>query len=249
MLEGIVLNRTPFREHDEVISIITRDFGRVDVRAKGVKKITSKLSSHLEPLSYIAFDCIQGKEMSMLTTATLLNSFSLIRTEFTKVMQAAYAAHALYKLTRPGNIENGIFELFFDWLSTIEKITALSDCRYLDWFMLQLMGVIGFKPRYTACVQCEKTTDLGHWSYEQGGVLCDVCASQVFQGDSVVRIAELTLRDLARLDVSGLSQLESDPAYTPALHTLILCSLQYHSEVKIGDWKFTCVEVGNAVGY
>jgi DNA repair protein RecO (recombination protein O) len=240
MLEGIVLNRTPFREHDEVISVITRDSGRVDVRAKGVKKITSKLSSHLEPFSYIAFDFVQGKEMAMLITAALLNSFSLIRTEFTKAMQADYAAHTVYKLTRPGNIENGIFELFFSWLSVIEKASHVFDCRFLDWFMLQLMGQIGFKPRYAACVQCEKTTDSEYWSYQQGGVLCDLCASGSFQGDSIVRIAELTLRDLSRLDLSGLNQLESDPAYTPALHSLIFRSLQYHSEVKIGDWKHTC---------
>lgn len=241
MPEGIVLVRIPFREHDEIVSLITRDFGRVDLLARGVKKITSKLSSHLEPISHILFEGIQGKEMSVLTTAALLGSFPMIRSDFTKVIQAEYAAHAVYKLTRPGNIEHGIFELFFTWLSLLSDLAPPSDSRFLDWFMLQLMGRIGFKPSHSVCVRCGRTDDLTHWSYLQGGVLCTACVSYRQPDDSLVPVTGLTLHSLSQMDMSTLSQLESISAYSPDTHRLILGSLQYHAEVKIGDWSHTCL--------
>lgn len=233
--------RMPFREHDEIISIITKDVGRIDVRTKGSKKITSKLSSHLEPFTHLLFDSVQGKEMTMLISATVRNFFPLIRSEFTKSMQAEYAAHAIYKLTRPGNLENGICELFLEWLKVVEKTSRLDDCRFLDWLMLELVSVIGFKPQYSECVRCGRADGLISWSFGEGGVVCNDCASHNFEGNTLTSIKELTLHDFSRLDKTTLGELEVAQVFVPEVHSLIVGSLQYHSEVKIGDWEFACM--------
>lgn len=231
----------PFREHDEIISIITKDAGRIDVRTKGSKKITSKLSAHLEPCTHLLFDSVQGKEMTMLISATVLNVFTLIRSDFTKSMQAEYASHAIYKLTRPGNLENGVFELFLVWLEAVEKISCIRDCRFLDWLMLQLIGVIGFKPHYSECVRCGRGTDLKYWSFGEGGTICGTCALNYSEGSSITPIKESTLHDLLVLDKSTIEELGDVEIIVPEVHNLIVGSLHYHSEVKIGDWKHTCL--------
>ena len=243
MPEGIVLTRTPLREYDEVISFITRDFGRVDVLAKGIKKITSKLSPHLELLSYLSFDSVQGKEMMILTTVSAIDFFPQVRTHYIKSLQAEFAAHALYRLTRPGNLEYGVFDLFSGWLQTLGEVTHISDCRFLDWFMLKLMGAIGLEPTYGACVRCGRTDNLSFWSFGGGGVICARCSVDNFEGDTPFRISPQSIHDLSRLSVGNPQELSKDPGFVPGVHSLLVGHLQYQTEAKIGNWAHTCASV------
>ncbi len=243
MPQGIVLTRIPFREYDEVISLITREYGRVDVIAKGIKKITSKLSAHLEPFSLVSFDLVQGKELVILTTASTVHVFSGIRSDFIKRLEAEYAAHALYTLTRPGNLEHGIFDLFFSWLVAYDEAHVVSDGRFLDWFMLHLMGVIGFAPAYIACIGCGSSHLLSFWSFSGGGVVCGACTTRYPDAGSLIRISPETIHDLSRLSAIDIQSLSQSSACVPAVHHLLVGHIQYQADTKIGDWAYTCVEV------
>ncbi len=248
MPEGIVLTRTPLREYDEVISFITRDFGRVDVLAKSVKKITSKLSPHLESFSHVSFDSVQGKEMAILTTVTAIEFFPHIRTHYIKSLQAEFASHALHRLTRPGNLEYGVFDLFSEWLQMFDSVTDVSDCRFLDWFMLKLMSAIGFEPTYSACVRCGRTDNLSFWSFSGGGVVCTGCFTNNFEGDALVRVSSQTIQDLSRLSLEDPRKLGEGTPFAPGVHSLLVGHLQYQTEAKIGNWAHTCLQEEVASG-
>jgi DNA repair protein RecO len=57
--KAIVLGRKDAGEVDGVISLFTEDFGKISAWAKSVKKIKSKLSAHLQPLTFIKVRLIQ----------------------------------------------------------------------------------------------------------------------------------------------------------------------------------------------
>ena len=59
---SIVLNRHDFRENDQMVSLYTKERGKVAVLAKGIKKITSKNSASLMPFSLLEADILPGKE-------------------------------------------------------------------------------------------------------------------------------------------------------------------------------------------
>ncbi len=239
MPEGIVLVRNIFREHDEVVSFITSDFGRVDVLARGVKKITSKLSPHLLPFSHVFFETVQGKEMAIITNVSSIDNFQPIREQYVKSLQAEFAAYALHRLTRPGNIDSGVFHLFYDWLRAVAHVGHISDCRFLDWLMLHSMGSIGFAPEYRTCVICGGTSDLLHWSFSGGGVVCRLHHTFC---DSVFSISDGVRSDLTRLDQISLEDLLHTSDFAPQVHSIIVGHLQYHSEANIGNWSHACIE-------
>ena len=64
---AIVLARHDVREFDQMISLYTRDAGKIEVLAKGIKKITSKNSSNLEVFSVVDVEVAPGKEIDHLT--------------------------------------------------------------------------------------------------------------------------------------------------------------------------------------
>ena len=51
--EALVLDKEPIGESDSLISLYTKELGKITARAISIRKITSKLSSHLEPLNFV----------------------------------------------------------------------------------------------------------------------------------------------------------------------------------------------------
>jgi len=70
--EGIILKRIDRGEADQLLIVYTRDFGRLDVVAKGIRKIASKLRSAVEFPAVIELEFIQGKTCKTLTDAVIL---------------------------------------------------------------------------------------------------------------------------------------------------------------------------------
>ena len=63
--EGIVLNREPSGELDVRVSIFTKKFGKLLAKAKSARKITSKLSAHLEPGNLIQARLVEKKGLQV----------------------------------------------------------------------------------------------------------------------------------------------------------------------------------------
>jgi hypothetical protein len=78
-MEAIVLSRRDFREYDQIITVYTKEQGKLELLARGVKKIVSKNTAHLEPFSYGMIESVPGKEILHLTTAQPLHTFPFIR--------------------------------------------------------------------------------------------------------------------------------------------------------------------------
>ncbi|HEY4523730.1 MAG TPA: recombination protein O N-terminal domain-containing protein [Candidatus Paceibacterota bacterium] len=47
--KALILDKEPVGDYDGLLTLYTEDFGKVSVKAKSIRKITSKLSAHTEP--------------------------------------------------------------------------------------------------------------------------------------------------------------------------------------------------------
>src|SRR5579859_8022976 len=83
--EGIVLKRRNIGEADRILTVLTRSFGKMSIKAIGVRKITSKRSSHIEPLNHVILSLYKGKAMPVLTEITTKESFSDIKQDLQKI--------------------------------------------------------------------------------------------------------------------------------------------------------------------
>lgn len=88
--EGIVLARRNFGEADRILSIYTKNHGRISVIAKGIRKTTSKKRGHLEIFSYIKFQVADGRGIGILTEVETLNNFEIVRKDLKKVSLAYF---------------------------------------------------------------------------------------------------------------------------------------------------------------
>lgn len=72
---GFVVKRVNLGEADRFVTLFTHDNGKMEVLAKGVRKITSRRASHIELLNLVRFHSIKTSKNFILTEIELINSF------------------------------------------------------------------------------------------------------------------------------------------------------------------------------
>ena len=64
-----MLKTIDFGETDRILTLLTRHFGKVSVVAKGIRKPTSRLAGHAEPLTHATYQLARGRNLDVLTGA------------------------------------------------------------------------------------------------------------------------------------------------------------------------------------
>ncbi len=141
-MQAIVLSRRNFREADQIISLYSFDKGKAEILAKGIKKITSKNSAHLEPFCFSEVEIISGKELDHLGTVQTLNNFLNIRQDFTKSLAASFVVNLLDKTIEVGERDERIFVLIKSWLEFLDKNNF--NLIMIDAFVIKLLYYLGF---------------------------------------------------------------------------------------------------------
>ncbi|HSW88804.1 MAG TPA: DNA repair protein RecO [Candidatus Saccharimonadales bacterium] len=140
--EGIVIKRRNMGEADRVLTVFTKDHGKLQIKAKGVRKITSKRSSHIELLNFALLSLHKGNVMSILTEVQTIESFSDIKIDLKKVGIAYHICELVDGLC-PENQENSeIFLLLKNILTTLNQEEDVSKPVYT--FQLELLAQLGY---------------------------------------------------------------------------------------------------------
>lgn len=141
---AIVLARTNSKEYDQAISLYTREQGRLELLAKGIKKITSKNSSTLEQLACVDIEIAHGKEITYVTKAQPSVLFKQIYADFEKITLASYAALLVNEQVLVGEKDQRIFDLLFSFLEFVNSAEKIKSLNIATSFILKLCYYLGF---------------------------------------------------------------------------------------------------------
>jgi len=83
--QGIILKKADLNEVDQLLYVYTKELGKVNISAKGTKKIESKLRYSIEPISLVQFILVQGKNSLILKDAAIKNQFLNIKKDLEKI--------------------------------------------------------------------------------------------------------------------------------------------------------------------
>src|SRR3990167_1239553 len=87
--EGVVLKRINIGEADRLVTIFTREEGKVVARARGVRKIPSRRAGSLEHATQAKFFFRRSDYGHSLEQTELINSFSFARTTLQRLTQVS----------------------------------------------------------------------------------------------------------------------------------------------------------------
>lgn len=125
--------------------IFSKNYGKISLLAKGVRKLNSKKRGHLEVFSQIKFSAAKGKSLDILTETEIINSFPDVRDDLKKVAVAYYLMEVVGKTTKEDEPNTKVYELMLRYLDKLKRHEKLRQVRF-D-FILELLTTLGFWPR------------------------------------------------------------------------------------------------------
>lgn len=140
--EGIVIKRKSLAEADRIITIYSKTYGKITIMARGVRRISSRRSPHIELLNHASFSIHRGKQMFSLSEVESMNNFSSLKKDLRKVGIAYHMCELVDGLCAENEQNEQIFHLLNETLLRIEKEESARDA--LSEFEINLLKILGF---------------------------------------------------------------------------------------------------------
>ncbi|MGB2694457.1 MAG: DNA repair protein RecO [Dehalococcoidia bacterium] len=172
---GIVLRQRRLGDADKIITLYSANYGKLEAVAKGVRRITSRLAGHVEPLNHGSYMFAHGRNLDIVTGAQTIETFQPLREDLDRLSRALYTAELVDRATEERE-EN--FELYRLLLDTLRRLAELDDLDLvLRFFEMSLLGQLGYQPELRECVGCRKALadEDNVWAPMSGGITCPTC--------------------------------------------------------------------------
>jgi DNA repair protein RecO (recombination protein O) len=161
---GIVLRVIAFSETSCIVTLMTREFGKITAIAKGARRPKSPFEAALDVLAIcrIVFLDKSSGAMSLLTEAKLERRFRSSATNLKRLYAGYYIIELLNSLTDDGDSNPALFDLAVETIARVDSddIDESQLNETLLRFELRLLELLGHLPMLTKCVSCgrEKTS-------------------------------------------------------------------------------------------
>lgn len=172
---AIVLRARNLGEADKIFTLFTRERGKIDAVAKGVRRAKSQLAGRLEFVTEAALTMHRGRSLDVITSAA-------IEVEHWRAIVApgAFAtAHVVAELVDAfSEIDYAMPDVYALLRGMLRALANADDPeRLIPRFELRLLGTLGYAPESDACVRCgDALDDLAAWAdLEAGGLACERC--------------------------------------------------------------------------
>ncbi len=171
-VEAIVLKHYDYGEADRMLTLYTREKGKLRAIVKGARKVRSRKAGHLEPFTRASLLLATGRDLYIVDQAEATEVYSRLREDLTGLGYASYVAELLDKFTYDEEENSAVFRLVSE---TLERLND-NDEPYLAvrFYEVRLLDLLGFRPELHRCVQGreEIQAEDQYFSAAQGGVLC-----------------------------------------------------------------------------
>jgi DNA repair protein RecO (recombination protein O) len=207
--EAIILRTRKLGEADRILTLFTPAFGKMEAKAKGVRKTTSRLSGHLQPLNRCMLQLAQGHVSDVVTGCETLASFRALRENLELLSRALYVAELADRLSADHVQSLPSYRLLLDTLIRLES--GADPDTALRFFEMRLLDQSGFRPEIERCVGCGNA--LGpvdnFFAPVAGGAVCRGCVPglagprvMTLNGLKVLRLLQRgSYNDVARVNV------------------------------------------------
>lgn len=142
--EAVVLARRNYGEADRILIVYSRDYGKLHLLARGVRKLTSRKRGGVENFTNIKFAASRGKGLDMVTEVEATDTFLSVRKDLKKVAVAYFFCESVGRLTREGERHDEVYELLVNSLDALKRTKSIK--RHRLNFIEELLTLLGFWP-------------------------------------------------------------------------------------------------------
>lgn len=186
---GIVLRETEYKDNDKLLTVLTKDLGKITVKARGVKSGRSRLKASSQLLSFSELTLLEKLDRYTMTEGNVIELFAELRDDIELLSLATYFAQVCDTVAQEDEESSEVLSLLLNSLYALSKL-KLPQMLVKAVFELRLMCITGFLPDLRGCMVCGREA-ADRFNITQGALQCAACSTG---GDIRMPLACATLR-------------------------------------------------------
>lgn len=223
--QAVVLRGMRLAEADRIVHLATDKRGKVRAVVKGVRRTQSRWGGRMEPLTHVALQLWEGRELDTVTQAEVLDPFRAVRQDLERLGKAAVMAEVMDQLMMEASPAESLYRMLVGALGVLESGDI---SMVLAGFLWKVLAAEGVAPDTSSCVHCGGTGELVAFDPGQGGFCCRSCRQGLGVSSEALGLVRLCL-------TGGLAEAlraPPSPATSEAEH-LGLVATERHIERKL----------------
>lgn len=237
-VEAVVLRHGDWGEADRLLSLFTRQQGKLRAVAKGARKVRSRKAGHLEPFTRVSLLLARGRDFWIVTQAETVDAYLPLRENLLRTSYAGYVVELLDRFTYEEGENHSLYTLLVD---TLARLSGGEDVFLtLRYFEIRLLDHLGFRPQLQQCVQGGETirAEDQFFSARGGGVLCPLHGSLAPEARRVSVEALRFMRHFQRSSFGDAQRAQVPEAVQQEMEGLIQYYLTYLLERGLNTPRF-----------
>ncbi len=225
--DALLLRKRPYGDADYILTLFTREFGKISGLAKNAKTSRKRFGGRLEPfvLFRVRFRDKPG-DMKFIEDAETVEVFHRLMEDVELFMWGSFITESADILLPKESPNEDMFNLFVDTLRELNS--GKSALPAVLGFQLGALALSGYTPSLDVCADCGKALQgKAHFSIMKGGTVCADCAGGAQNG---VIVSSKFLRDKELMEIHLGKVLK--------YIKLFLRFTEYHTEKKLNSSKF-----------
>ncbi len=210
--DAIVLSRFELGEADRVLTVLTPEYGKLKIIAKGVRRQTSRLGGSLEPFAELRVALSKGRTFEHVTQVSVTHAWLRMRDSLESAATAWYLAELAERTSEEGGISAPLYMLLRRAYELLDG--GMAPGRVARWYEMRLADEVGQRPEVDRCVECDRMLEADgsfRWVPTLGGVLCERHpAPPAWRVDLTLEALKL-LKAYQRMDAEALAGLRLGP--------------------------------------
>lgn len=229
--EGIVIRRGNLGEADRVVTLYTRDHGKLAAAAKGARRPGSRFAGRLEPFTQVRALLGRGRTLDVVSQVEVIEPFAAIRADLERLGPGSFVAEVIDRATAERDPQPALYRALRQALEMI----AGGDAQLAGmWFVTQALTLAGYAPVVDRCAVCGKPVRGSGWfSRALGGSLCAADRGRDPEAVPVSAVALAAIGFLREASPKALGRLAFDRRYRAEVESLLRRYVEYRLEVKL----------------
>jgi len=179
-IQAIVLRVTDYKDHDALLTVLTREHGKLTVKARGLRRKNSPLIAPCQLLAYGEFTLFEYRGMYTVNEAHSLELFQNLRRDLTKLSLGTYFAQVAEVISQEDLPNPELQALLLNSLYALSALNLPED-QVKAAFELRAACLSGYTPDLFGCHICGNQNP-ERFDLSAGQLECRNCRSRESNG-------------------------------------------------------------------
>ena len=174
-IKGLVLRVTDYNDRDALITLLTRNHGRLTVKARGLRRKNSPLIAPCQLLAYGEFTLFEYRGMYTINEAHSIELFQSLRRDLQRLSLGTYFAQAAELISQEDMPSPELQSLVLNCLHMLSE-TDTDESLIRAVFEFRCACLAGYMPELSGCYLCGNQVP-DRFDVSAGRLECGTCRS------------------------------------------------------------------------